>query len=126
MDREGEGVSLCKALHAQAPHGRWLDITLDSTASLRKAIDALSRGCTVALSVVDMEVAEPLIVELARHLQLLPHSQAHRILLHTRCVADHACPNRKLPIMTMVNRLPTADWPAGSQGHGRLPCSPAR
>lgn len=122
VDREGEGLGLCKALHAQAPQGQWLEVTLDSVAALHKAVDAMSSGCTVAVAVADMDVAERLIPSLARHLQLVPPSTANRLLLHTRCAiapAHSHKQHRLRPSVTLTYRclhcrLP-GTWPPAVQ-----------
>eukprot|EP00892_Ulva_mutabilis_P005205 jgi/Ulvmu1/3056/UM015_0096.1 len=84
VDREGEGLSMCKALHAQVRRGSWTELTLDSVAAMHQALSAVAKGCTVALLVKDMAIAEPLICELAQHLQLQAPAVAKQLLLHTR------------------------------------------
>ena len=85
IDRDGEAFSMCKALHAQAPKGKWTEMTLDCVATVQQALDAVSTGCTVALHVTDMAVAESLICELSQRLQVLPTTTPRQIFLHTRC-----------------------------------------
>lgn len=90
---------MCKALHAQTLQGKWVEMTLDSVAAVREAEAAVKSGSTVALSVADKQIAECLIPDLARRLQLLQQGSGARVILHTRFAH---LPTRMLALLSAV------------------------